>query len=140
MQFLVSLMDFIMARVTVEDCAEIVQSRFELVALAAQRAKKICAGGEVTIERDNDKEAVIALREIAQKTIDPDILRENLLLSLQKNVSLDEFGVEKDDGSDVEVADEAKSEAYEEVSSYVRTNEVIDEDNIYGGNDIQGED
>lgn len=129
-----------MARVTVEDCAEVVQSRFELVALAAQRAKKISAGGDVTVSRDDDKDAVIALREIAQRTIDPVILRENLITSLQKNVSLDEFGVEEDNSSSVEITDNTKKEVFEEVSSYVDNVDTSEIDNIYGGNDIQGED
>jgi len=69
-----------MARVTVEDCAYI-PNRFELVVLAAQRAKQIASGAELTIDRDNDKDSVVSLREIADKTIDIDKLREEMVQS-----------------------------------------------------------
>ncbi len=84
-----------MARVTVEDCAEVVPSRFELVALAAQRAKTIAAGGELTVSRDNDKNAVVALREIAERTVDADKLREQVIQGRQEKVNVDEYGVEE---------------------------------------------
>ena len=73
-----------MARVTVEDCVLIVENRFELVVLAGQRAKDISSGAHPTVERDNDKNPVIALREIAEHTIDAHVLRENLIQSMQK--------------------------------------------------------
>ena len=79
-----------MARVTVEDCIEVVPNRFELVILAAERAKSISSGAPLTIDRDNDKNPVIALREIATKTIDPDVLRETQIASLQKHNKVDE--------------------------------------------------
>ncbi|MEQ8249271.1 MAG: DNA-directed RNA polymerase subunit omega [Alphaproteobacteria bacterium] len=79
-----------MARVTVEDCVEIVPNRFELVVLAAQRSREISAGAPLTVERDNDKNPVIALREIADKTIGKDDLDDALILSLQKQVESDE--------------------------------------------------
>lgn len=79
-----------MARVTVEDCVERIPNRFELVALAAQRARHLSAGAELTIERDEDKNPVVALREIADKTIDLDDLNEDLIKSLQKFVEMDE--------------------------------------------------
>ena len=79
-----------MARVTVEDCIEEVPNRFELVILAAERAKSISSGAPLTVDRDNDKNPVIALREIATKTIDPDALREAQVVSLQKNNKVDE--------------------------------------------------
>lgn len=83
-----------MARVTVEDCVEEVPNRFELVVLAAERAKHIAAGAPLTIERDNDKNPVIALREIAGKNVDPDNLRELQITSLQKNNKVDEVDEE----------------------------------------------
>ncbi len=67
-----------MARVTVEDCVEKVPNRFELVLLAAQRARDIRSGAELTVERDNDKNAVIALREIAEETVELETLRHAL--------------------------------------------------------------
>ena len=65
-----------MARVTVEDCVEKIPNRFELVMLAAQRARNISAGAELTIDRDNDKNPVVALREIAEGKISRDLLKE----------------------------------------------------------------
>lgn len=73
-----------MARVTVEDCVERVPNRFELVLLAAQRARNLSRGEEMTIERDNDKNPVVALREIAEQTVRPNHLEESLVGSLQK--------------------------------------------------------
>ncbi len=79
-----------MARVTVEDCVEEIPNRFELVILAAERAKSIGSGAPLTIDRDNDKNPVIALREIATKNIDPEALRESQIVGLQKNNKVDE--------------------------------------------------
>ena len=79
-----------MARVTVEDCVLKVPNRFELVLLAAQRARDVTAGAQITLERDNDKNPVVALREIAEKAISPEDLREELVHSLQKYVEVDE--------------------------------------------------
>jgi len=79
-----------MARVTVEDCVLQVPNRFQLVMLAAQRAREISAGGQLTIDRDNDKNPVVALREIAETTVSPDDLKEELVHSLQKYVEVDE--------------------------------------------------
>ena len=79
-----------MARVTVEDCVEKIPNRFELVAIAAQRARQISAGAALTIERDNDKNPVISLREIADETVDTKELKEDLIKSLQSHVDQDE--------------------------------------------------
>jgi DNA-directed RNA polymerase subunit omega len=79
-----------MARVTVEDCIDKVQNRFDLVLLAGHRARLISSGSPITVERDNDKNPVVALREIAETTISPDDLREELVHSLQKYVEVDE--------------------------------------------------
>ena len=79
-----------MARVTVEDCIDKVENRFDLVLLAAHRARLISAGQAITVDRDNDKNPVVALREIADSTMHPDDLREDLIHSLQKNVEVDE--------------------------------------------------
>jgi DNA-directed RNA polymerase subunit omega len=73
-----------MARVTVEDCVEKVPNRFELVLLAAQRARNLSRGEELTIDRDNDKNPVIALREIAEETIPLERLEQDLLKSLSR--------------------------------------------------------
>ncbi len=79
-----------MARVTVEDCVEKVPNRFELVLLAAHRARAIATGAHITVPPDNDKNPVISLREIAEPTIPADDLREGLIHSIQKNVEVDE--------------------------------------------------
>jgi DNA-directed RNA polymerase subunit omega len=79
-----------MARVTVEDCVDKVPNRFELVLLSAHRARSIASGAHITVEPENDKNPVIALREIADKTIPPEDLREGLIHSIQKNVEVDE--------------------------------------------------
>ena len=73
-----------MARVTVEDCIEKIPNRFDLVLAAAQRARDVSSGNPLTIDRDNDKNPVVALREIAEDTIDPNILRDELIKGLQK--------------------------------------------------------
>ena len=73
-----------MARVTVEDCIEKIPNRFDLVLAAAQRARHISTGNPLTIDRDNDKNPVVALREIADETIDPDKLRDDIVNGLQK--------------------------------------------------------
>ena len=77
-----------MARVTVEDCIDKVENRFDLVLLASHRARTISSGSQITVERDNDKNPVVALREIAEKTISPDDLKEELVHSLQKYVEV----------------------------------------------------
>ncbi len=73
-----------MARVTVEDCVDKIPNRFDLVLLAAQRARQISGGAELTLERDRDKNPVVALREIAEQNIRPDHLMEAALQSMQK--------------------------------------------------------
>ncbi|AWM87504.1 DNA-directed RNA polymerase subunit omega [Microvirga sp. 17 mud 1-3] len=79
-----------MARVTVEDCIDKVDNRFELVLLASHRARLISSGSPLTIDRDRDKNPVVALREIADETIAPDDLKEQLIHSMQKYVEVDE--------------------------------------------------
>ena len=87
-----------MARVTVEDCVDKVPNRFELVLLSAQRARQISGGADLTIDRDRDKNPVVALREIAEQSVKPRDLEESLIGSLQR------VQVDEDD-----VADEAMS-------------------------------
>jgi DNA-directed RNA polymerase subunit omega len=79
-----------MARVTVEDCIDKVENRFELVLLAGHRARTISSGAPITVDRDNDKNPVVALREIADTTVSPEDLKEQLIHSLQKYVEVDE--------------------------------------------------
>ncbi|MEQ9145060.1 MAG: DNA-directed RNA polymerase subunit omega [Parvibaculaceae bacterium] len=79
-----------MARVTVEDCVDKVPNRFDLVLVAAHRARAMSAGSELTVDRDNDKNPVVALREIAEKTVKPEDVREEIIESMQKRVDDDE--------------------------------------------------
>ena len=79
-----------MARVTVEDCIDKVENRFDLVLLASHRARMISSGAPITVDRDNDKNPVVARREIADETVSPGDLKEDLIHSLQKYVEVDE--------------------------------------------------
>ena len=79
-----------MARVTVEDCIDKMANRFELVLVAAHRACTIAKGSPITVEPEDDKNPVVALREIAARTISPDDMREGLIHSIQHNVEIDE--------------------------------------------------
>lgn len=79
-----------MARVTVEDCVLKVPNRFELVMVAAQRAREIASGGPLSVERDNDKNPVVALREIAEETVSLDHLKNSLVKGHQRHVESDE--------------------------------------------------
>lgn len=97
-----------MARVTVEDCVQKVPNRFELVMLASQRAREISAGAKETVERDNDKNPVIALREIADETVELDNLRESLVRSLQRHLPFDD--VEEEEEPDVAALQSAMAE------------------------------
>jgi DNA-directed RNA polymerase subunit omega len=109
-----------MARVTVEDCVVKVPNRFDLVMVSAQRAREIAAGGTLTVERDNDKNPVVALREIAESSVDIDNLRQSLIGSLQKHVETEEpeedmMELIASDTNIAGVAYEASSEAEEEM-------------------------
>ena len=79
-----------MARVTVEDCIEKVENRFDLVLLAGHRGRMLSSGAQLTVDRDNDKNPVVALREIADERLTPEDLKEDFIHSLQKHVEVDE--------------------------------------------------
>ncbi len=79
-----------MARVTVEDCVDKVPNRFELVMLAAHRARELSSGAQLTVSRDNDKNPVVALREIADETLTAETLRESSIESHQRQIEVDE--------------------------------------------------
>lgn len=102
-----------MARVTVEDCILEIPNRFDLVMVAGQRARDISAGGQLTVDRDNDKNPVVALREIADRTVDIEALQEALVRGLQRVVEDDgpeeeEMGaIEADGGAAIEEAADA---------------------------------
>ena len=106
-----------MARVTVEDCIDKVENRFDLVLLASHRARMISSGSQITIDRDNDKNPVVSLREIAETTVSPGDLKEDLIHSLQKYVEVDEpepevplIGASGVDVDDTDVAAERMTE------------------------------
>ncbi len=84
-----------MARVTVEDCVDKVPNRFDLVLLAAQRAREISGGASLTVDRDRDKNPVVALREIAEETVIPKILKESVITSLQRVLPDDDDEVDE---------------------------------------------
>ena len=79
-----------MARVTVEDCVKKIPNRFDLVLLAAQRAREIASGAALTVERDNDKNSVVSLREIADETVSLDALEEDMIKGHQKIIEIEE--------------------------------------------------
>ena len=110
-----------MARVTVEDCIDKVDNRFELVLLAGHRARQISQGASITVPRDNDKNPVTALREIADETLSPGDLKEDLIHSLQKHVEVDE---PESDGA--EIADQTVAAAGEIVEQEDDSNITFD--------------
>lgn len=121
---------FPMARITVEDCVERVPSRFELVMLSAQRARDISAGAPLTLERDNDKNPVIALREIADETLDLDHLRYELI-----------HGLRRHSDSEPETSDDLA----QELEALIPSRPIMDDDLMpdgidYGDGDILDED
>ncbi len=106
-----------MARVTVEDCVDKVPNRFELVLVSAHRARGMSAGAALLVDRDNDKNTVVSLREIAEEKLIPSEIREDLVASLQRKVEIDEpeedvivrpaaLGVNPDAGEDMAAMDE----------------------------------
>ena len=113
-----------MARVTVEDCVDKVDNRFELVLLSGHRARMISSGSSITVDRDNDKNPVVALREIADETVSPGDLKEDLIHSLQKYVEVDEPETE-----DIPMitADEAAGTEYEDMVSEPKSEVVFDQ-------------
>ncbi len=98
-----------MARVTVEDCIEIESNRFDLVLYAAQRSRNISAGNPITLDRDNDKNPVVSLREIANKTINKDSLKDEIIKNLQK-LNKTEISEEDQEDEDVENDENIKIE------------------------------
>ena len=117
-----------MARVTVEDCIEKIPNRFDLVLAAAQRARDISTGNPLTIDRDNDKNPVVALREIADETIDPDKLRDDIVKGLQKLTNPEFIKDEEDEN----LEDNSLEDDYtinDELSDFKMNNDSIDVQN-----------
>ena len=99
-----------MARVTVEDCIEKVENRFELVLLAAQRARDISVGAELQVEKNNDKNPVIALREIAEEKLDNDDLKEGIINGMQRYIEREEGEEDEEDSAALEAEMSAAAE------------------------------
>lgn len=106
-----------MARVTVEDCVEVIPNRYELVLVAAQRARDIAAGAPITVDRDNDKNPVIALREVADRTIDLEQVREHIVSGVNRMADLnsEDEALLALAGSGLETSTNATAVAIEEV-------------------------
>lgn len=121
-----------MARVTTEDCATKVPNRFNLVMLAAQRARNISAGAQLTVERDNDKNAVVALREIAEGAIDLGEIENALVHGLQKHVEVDE-PEDEDKSSDFTAING-------EIGEMAAPGETSEEDDLDEGEELDADD
>lgn len=127
-----------MARVTVEDCVERIPNRFELVMLAAKRSREISSGSSLTVERDNDKNPVVALREIADETVPLDDLREELVRGLQKHIEVDE--PEEDDEIEMMTAASLANEVGMEAAAAGVGADTSDKSAPdYGTNDVTGD-
>ena len=130
-----------MARVTVEDCIDKVENRFDLVLLASHRARMISSGAPITVDRDNDKNPVVALREIADETIDLEGLRNNLVQGLQRHVEKDEpeeeggFGAESTDllGEMIQAQEKDAAEAGLSIDGEFQDEPAADEEDIAEG-------
>ncbi len=125
-----------MARVTVEDCVEKVPNRFELVLLAGQRAKNIAAGEPITVPRDNDKNSVVALREIADETISPSDLNNMLIAGFQKFIPAQEYMSEEQDLKEVD-AELAGEDAYADLAKEATSEMVAEEGEFEGAEAFQ---
>ena len=117
-----------MARVTVEDCIDKIENRFELVLLASHRARLISSGAPITIDRDNDKNPVVALREIADERFSPEDMKEDLIHSLQKHVEVDEPEPEAVPA----MAPTSKMSAASDVGTEVQFDRMTEEDLLRG--------
>lgn len=117
-----------MARVTVEDCIDKVENRFELVMVAAQRARKIGSGAPLTIERDNDKNPVVALREIAEETVETETLKEDLTRSHQRMAPYEDEDEEMDLMDGEEEWGTIASASQNQGNTGMYSDEVVEED------------
>ena len=130
-----------MARITVEDCIDKFDSRFELVLVASNRARKLHSGEEPTVERDNDKNTVIALREIADETISAETFKQNLVEEYQTVSPIDEEELALEFNEE-NIHDEADSERLSEVSAETDETDISEadsEDNSETNNDSESE-
>ena len=121
-----------MARVTVEDCIEKIPNRYELLLVAAQRAKDIEAGAPIKVERDNDKNSVVALREIAEGKADIEDLQKSLVMGLQKYVEVEE---PEEEELEIMAAEKELADLDEQFSGLVLENDLGDNMQVHGEDD-----
>ena len=121
-----------MARVTVEDCIDKIPNRYELLMVAAQRAKDIASGAPITVARDNDKNPVVALREIADETVSIEELQHSLVMGLQKNVEVEE---PEEEELEIMAAERELADLDEQFSGVLPQAELEDSMQIHGGDD-----
>ena len=121
-----------MARVTVEDCIDKIPNRYELLMVAAQRAKDIAAGAPITVARDNDKNTVVALREIADETVSIEELQKSLVMGLQKYVEVEE---PEEEELEIMAAEKELSDLDEQFAGLSLENELPDSMQVHGEDD-----
>lgn len=118
-----------MARVTVEDCIDKIPNRYELLMVAAQRAKDISSGAPITVARDNDKNPVIALREIAEEKVNIEELQKSLVMGLQKYVEVEE---PQEEEIEIMAAEKELAGLDEQFSNIMLDNEMADNMQVHG--------
>lgn len=118
-----------MARVTVEDCIDKIPNRYELLMVAAQRAKDIAAGSPITVAKDNDKNPVIALREIAEETVSIEELQKSLVMGLQKYVEVEE---PEEEELEIMAAEKELADLDEQFSGLLMDTDIADNMQVVG--------
>ncbi len=121
-----------MARVTVEDCIDKIPNRYELLMVAAQRAKDISSGAALTVNRDNDKNSVVALREIAEGTVNIEELQHSLVMGLQKYVEVEE---PEEEELEIMAAERELADLDEQFSGLISPSEIEDAMQIHSSDD-----
>ena len=121
-----------MARVTVEDCVDKIPNRYELLMVAAQRAKDIAIGAPLTVARDNDKNSVVALREIAEETVSIEELQKSLVMGLQKYVEVEE---PEEEEMEIMAAEKELADLDDQFSGVLLDNEMSDGMQVHGEDD-----
>ena len=122
-----------MARVTVEDCIDKIPNRYELLMVAAQRAKDLSAGAPLTVARDNDKNSVIALREIADETVSIEKLQKSLVMGLQKYVEVEE---PEEEELEIMAAEKELADLDDQFTGLLPQAEIDDNMQVHGGDDL----
>jgi DNA-directed RNA polymerase subunit omega len=129
-----------MARITVEDCMNVVENRFELVVMASKRAKDIACGANLTIARDNDKNAVIALREIAQGLVICEVLRESIIQGMQKRIKFDSNNENNFDDTNIDLEDDLSMEFMNDIAHIRIEDDIIEDGDFSFEEDVNLED